>query len=265
MEKPDIYVLYERAVQSPDIHVALFNQIYAETRGGLKPSKLREDFCGTFAISCAWVESDPRNTALSIDLDPVPLKSGRQRNLSKLTPEQRKRVDVRQDNVLKVKSEPMDVIGVCNFSFFIFKTREELRKYFEVCRRSLGKNGVLVLEMSGGPGMIEETRERKQIRLKGTPPYQYTWDQKSFDPITHNGHYAIHFRLRDGTTVRDAFTYDWRLWSIPEVRELLAEAGFEKSIVYWEVEVDGEGTGEYKPHDKGTNDYCWCAYLVGVR
>jgi hypothetical protein len=71
--------------------------------------------------------------------------------------------------------------------------------------------------------------------------------------------------MADGTVIRDAFTYDWRLWTIPEVLELLEEAGFSKSVVFWEKEIDGEGTGEYVPTEKGTNDYSWCAYIAGLR
>ena len=50
----------------------------------------------------------------------------------------------------------------------------------------------------------------------------------------------------------NAFTYEWRLWAIPEVLEMLKEAGYAKSRVYWEryEETDEdddelEGTGEY--------------------
>ncbi len=263
--QPDVFVLYERAVQSPAIHVELFQQLYGETRPGKTARRLREDFCGTFAISCHWVAADEKNEAIGVDLDPVPLRSGRERNRTRLSTAQRKRLDIRQENVLTVRTGPVDVIAVCNFSFYIFKKRAELRSYFAACLKALARNGILVLEMSGGPGMVETTRDHKQIRRKDMQPFQYTWDQKSFDPITHDAKYAIHFKLRDGTRIRDAFTYDWRLWSIPEVREILEEAGFARSIVYWEKEVDGEGTGEYVPMEHGTNDYAWCAYLVAAK
>lgn len=263
--RPDVFVLYERAVQSPVLHVELFHQMYSTVRPGKKARGLREDFCGTFAISCAWVASEEGNTAVGVDLDGPTLESGRKRNLSLLTSSQQARVQILQANVLEVKPKAADVLAVCNFSFYIFKQRRLLLDYFRACLRGLAKDGVLVLEMSGGPGMVETTRDHKRIRRKDMQPYQYTWDQKSFDPITNEAHYAIHFRMADGTVIRDAFTYDWRLWTIPEVLELLEEAGFSKSVVFWEKEIDGEGTGEYVPTEKGTNDYSWCAYIAGLR
>lgn len=261
----DVFELYEAAVQSPEIHVDLFKKLYSETRGGHMPRVLREDFCGTFAVSCAWVRDSDTHRAMGVDLDPVPLASGRKRHLARLTPAEKRRIDIRRGNVLTVRGPKADVVVACNYSFYIFKRRAELRRYFEAARRALAQDGVLVLEMSGGPGMIEEIRERKQVRRKGLPAFQYTWDQKSFDPISNDARFSIHFRLKDGREFRDAFRYDWRLWTIPEVLELLEEAGFARSVVYWEEERDGVGTGEYMPAQKGTNDFCWCAYIVGVK
>ena len=58
----------------------------------------------------------------------------------------------------------------------------------------------------------------------------------------------------------------WRLWSIPEVRELMLEAGFSKADVYWEGPgKDGDGDGIYKKREKVENDDVWIAYIVGVK
>ena len=44
----------------------------------------------------------------------------------------------------------------------------------------------------------------------------------------------------------DAFTYEFRMWSITEIRDLFEEAGFSKSLVYWEgFDEDGLGNGEF--------------------
>ena len=65
--------------------------------------------------------------------------------------------------------------------------------------------------------------------------------------------------------MKDAFVYDWRLYSIPEVRDALLEAGFSDVSVFWESSHMGKGTGEYVQSSKGDNDYSWTAYVVGVR
>ena len=106
-------------------------------------------------------------------------------------------------------------------------------------------------------------RERKTLRSKETGKFKYVWHQRSFDPITHNAQYSIHFQLSDGEWKKDAFTYDWRLWTIPEVRECMKEAGFKNTCVYWETSHKGEGTGEYIRTESGDNAFAWVAYIVG--
>jgi hypothetical protein len=65
--------------------------------------------------------------------------------------------------------------------------------------------------------------------------------------------------------MRNAFTYDWRIWSIPELRDLLIEAGFTETAVYWETEHKGEATGEYAKSELGDNAYSWIAQVVAIK
>ena len=167
------------------------------------------------------------------------------------------------DNVLSITAPKVDVILACNFSYCIFKDRATLVRYLRGCLRSLRKDGVAMLDLAGGPGMIGHARAQNG---QGARDRQivYTWHQKSYDPISHDAKYAIHFTFPDGTKMQDAFTYDWRLWNIPEVREAMIEAGFSKTAVYWETEHKGEGTGEYMRSEHGDNAYAWVAYIVGI-
>ena len=78
----------------------------------------------------------------------------------------------------------------------------------------------------------------------------------------------IHFRFPDGSIMRNAFEYDWRLWTLPEVRELLAEAGFEDIQTYWEgTDPDDEesGNGEYTPVREGDADPAYICYIVAQK
>jgi len=64
-----------------------------------------------------------------------------------------------------------------------------------------------------------------------------------------------------------AFSYRWRLWTLPEIRELLGEAGFRDVVVYWEGtdEETEEGNGEWEVSTRGEACPAWVAYLVGMK
>lgn len=258
------YRLYELAVQTPEIHVDFFQKIHRDLRKGFA-SRLREDFCGTFRISTEWVKRNRRNRALGLDLDPEPLRYGA-RQFKALTESQRARLSVRREDVLKPTRQGggFDLIAACNFSFFVFKERKVLLRYFRAARRSLSRKGLFVLEVAGGPGMVRTCKERKTVKPEGSEKFTYIWDQKSFYPIRGEGQYAIHFKLDGGKLLRDCFTYDWRVWHLREVQDALADAGFKKSVVYWETSHRGAGTGEYALAEAGDNAYAWIAYVVGI-
>jgi hypothetical protein len=262
-ELPHLYELYEQSVQSPDTHIAWIVSLYKE-RNGVFPVHLREDFCGTFQLSCAWVKRNRRNTATCLDLDSAPLDYGKEHHYSKLTKTQKTRMKILRQSAISKTAPRADVILVGNFSFFILKERKELIRYFRNIRRSVAKDGMFILEMAGGPGMIAELIERRTVRTGPRDKFIYIWDQQDFDPITQNGKYAIHFQFPDGRKIRDAFTYDWRIWTIPEVRDALKEAGFKESVVYWETIHRGKGTGEFIPLEHGDNAFSWIAYVVGI-
>lgn len=260
----DPFQLYELAVQSPDHHAEWFVDVFRELRGRY-PRKLREDFCGTHALSRAWVSRNRKNSALGLDLDPAPLRYGKKKSLKELNREQRARLEVVKQDVNSVTEPLADIVAACNFSFCVFKKRPELRRYFRGARASLKKDGIIILEIAGGPGMIRKGTERRTIRAPRGAKFLYFWEQKRFNPITSEGKYAIHFELPGGKKIKNAFTYDWRLWSLPELREILLEAGFSQAAVYWETEHQGKGTGEYLRTDKGDNSFAWIAYVVGLR
>jgi SAM-dependent methyltransferase len=265
MARPNKFVYYEASVQEPEAHVALFGQFFSELRGRQALS-LREDFCGTFAISKTWVKQSPRHTALALDLDAPTLQEGRRRHWNKLRPDQRRRLAVLNQDVRSVTAPKVDVVGVGNFSFLVFKKREDLVRYFKAAHRSLRRDGILVLETAGGGGMMEDVREQMTFRRNGDFWFRYFWRQKQFDPITHHGIYTISFKLRDGRLLRDAFVYDWRLWTLPETRQALIDAGFSDVKFYFEVrDRHGRGNGEYRLVQKGEYDHSWICFVVGVR
>ena len=54
---------------------------------------------------------------------------------------------------------------------------------------------------------------------------------------------------------------------LPELREILLEAGFKRVSVYWEGtdEKSGEGNGEWTISERGEACQGWIAYLVAER
>ena len=217
-------------------------------------------------ISCEWVKSHSRRTAVGLDLDPEPLAYGKKNSFSKLKPDEKKRVKILQQDVCVTTKQKFDVIGACNFSFFIFKEREQMKRYFKAALKSLNKDGILVLEMAGGPGFIQKGREQKTYTVKGLGKYTYYWDQQAYDPTTHHGLYAIHFKDSKGVMHKNEFVYDWRVWTPPELKELMIECGFKDACVYWEaMDKKGNGTGEYVKVEEGDNAFAWIAFVVGSR
>ncbi len=267
----DKYALYRLSVQDPEHEVEEFIHFYKDAYGR-QPVTLREDFCAAAAVCCDWVKSSKDRRAIGVDLDPEPLAYGRQHYLSKLKPEERARVKLVQQDVLRCK-EKAELIAAQNYSFFIFKKRDLVRRYFEAVHASLAKEGLFVLDMMGGGSMMnEDISESRQVARptredkENNPPFRYVWEEESYNPITHDVLFHIHFRFPDGSAIEKAFTYDWRMWSVPEVRELLAEAGFSSSHVYWETEdKDGEPSGKYRRAARGKPDPSWLAYIVALR
>ena len=261
----DKYSYYENSVQTPEEHVHIFERMFLELRGK-QALTLKEDFCGTFLISGEWVRSHPKRKAIGVDLDPEPLAYGKAHGFKKLSAAEKKRVKLLRQDVCTPVRDRVDVIGAGNFSFYIFKEREQLKRYFKAALQSLNQDGILVLEMVGGPGFFKPGKEQHTYTVPGLGRYTYYWDQKSFDPINNHGHYAIHFRTSDGVTHKDCFTYDWRVWTIPELKDLMKEAGFSEVAVFWEgTNSKGEGSGEYLRTEQGDNAYSWIAFVVGMR
>jgi SAM-dependent methyltransferase len=254
----DKHDLYQRSVQSPDTDVLFFSRLYRRATGDPLRA-LREDFCGTALLSCHFVKLHRDNRALAIDLDAATLAWGRKHNLGELREEQRRRVELRQADVREVSSPRAEMTVALNFSYCIFKTRQAMLGYLRNARRGLVPGGLLLLDMWGGSEtQVEQEEER---RVDG---FTYVWDQHRFDPLTYHTVCRIHFEFADGSRLRNAFEYDWRLWTIPEMREMLEETGFCGIEVLWEGtdRRSGEGNGVFRRVERGDADQSWIAYVL---
>lgn len=256
-ERADRHKLYQKSVQDTGFEFEFVDATFKRLRGR-SAHRLREDFCGTAAMCCEWVRQRRDNHALGVDLDPEVLAWGRENNLSELKPAEQRRVTLIEGNVLDVDLEPVDLLLAMNFSYQCFKERGTLRQYFECARKALCDDGVMIMDAFGGYDAIREMTERTEHKK-----FTYIWDQHRYDPVTGEILCYIHFSFPDGSKLKRAFTYDWRLWTLPELREILLEAGFQRVTVYWQGtdEETNEGNGVFEPAEHGDADPAWICFI----
>lgn len=258
----DKHDLYQRSVQDPEFEVNFITRVFKKLRGR-KPLSVREDFCGTALFCAYWVKSDKERTATGLDIDAKVLAWGTRQNLSPLTDEARSRVTLLQQNVLEPAKGAFDVGLAFNFSYWCFKDRPTMVKYFKRMYDALVSDGVFILDAYGGYESHEPDLEEPR-KVEGG--FTYIWHQDVMDPITNRVVNHIHFEFKDKTKLRKAFTYDWRLWSLPEIEELLLEAGFSRVTIYWEdADENGEGSGVYRPRKSVVNEAGWIAYILAEK
>ncbi len=251
----DKHVLYQLSVQAPDTEVEFLDSWFKKIRGK-KPLSMREDFCGTAILCATWVKSAKDRTATGLDIDGKVLAWGKEHNLAPLGKDIDRVTLLQKDVRAKLKLKH-DIICAFNFSYWIFKTRDAMRDYFARIRGGLAKGGLFFLDAYGGWESHEPMKEHRKIKAGFT----YVWDQNTFDAITHDVTNFIHFEFQDGTELKRAFRYDWRFWTMPELQELLLEAGFSKVHVFWDTSADVRKDA-FRERTQAANQPGWLAYLV---
>ena len=260
----DRHQLYELSVQCAEAEIDFVDATFKQLRKR-KAHLLREDFCGTANVCCEWVKRGKKRRAIGVDLDPEVLDWGRGNNLAKLSDKRRERITLLRENVLDVQTEEPDIISAMNFSYWLLQDRDLLKRYFTSVREALKSDGIFFLDAYGGYDSYHEVEEPREID-DGGDGFTYIWEQASFNPITHNLVCHIHFAFPDGSTMPNAFSYDWRLWTLPEVRDLLHECGFSKVTVYWQGwDEDGEPDGDFRPATSAEPDAGWICYLTAEK
>lgn len=260
--KADRHALYERAVQDPEADVDTMARLYKRFRKK-EPKVFKEDFCGTGLLSTTWARSKKDRKAIGVDLCGETLAWGREHNVQAAGADVARRVKLIEANVLDGKGGKADITCALNFSYSCLKQRADLLRYFKVVRKGLAPDGVFVLDVLGGTEAMGEDEN-----LHDLGDFTYRWEQAAFDPLTHDMVCHIHFDFPDGSSISPAFSYDWRLWTMPELCDLLREAGFSAVHRLWEkTDADNEGTGAfYEPKPLSVeNQESWWTYLVAER
>ena len=253
----DRHDLYQRSVQVPDQEIRLLEKVF-RAHAGRSPLHLREDFCGTALLCARWAKSHSERTAIGLDTSRPTLEWGRAHNLSTIGAAAA-RVTLLEQDVLVPTRRKVEVIGAYNYSYQVFLEREQLRRYFRAAHRSLTDDGLFVLDAIGGFEGPQARVERR--RMDG---WTYIWEHERYDAVNGGFRCHISFEFRDGSALRRSFTYDWRHYSLPELRDILLDAGFASVDAYWEgTDASGrEGSGTFHRVSGAENEPVWNAYLV---
>ncbi|HED53234.1 MAG TPA: class I SAM-dependent methyltransferase [Phycisphaerales bacterium] len=233
----DIYSLYEACVQSPPEMTALLRAIH-----GNNPKILAEDFSGTGALCRYWAEHVDGGRAIAVDRNPEPLS--RLQGASG--------VEIVQADVMQANAKA-DCLFAGNFSIGYHHSRPALLAYLKHVRERLNPGGTFVCDTYGGETAYTIGRVIREVPLPGSQICKYQWEQRYADPLTGRVTDVLHFRVFEGDEViadfPDAFIYEWRLWSVPELRDAMAESGFHMSDVYAELPdaVDDQGNVYAEP------------------
>lgn len=255
----DKYDLYHLAVQAPDDEVVFLERVYRERRKRV-PRHLREDFSGTALVATEWVKRSHARTAEAYDIDAEVFDWARENHVGELG-RVGDRLQLCLSDVRAPSLTPPDVRCAENFSYFIFSTRPEMLDYFRAVHRDLAPDGIFVIDAWGGAGATDPIEEKRSLPGGVT----YVWEQESYEPATGAMTCHIHFRFRDGSALEKAFSYSWRYWFLPELRDILFEAGFAGVDSYFEdLGADGEGTGVFS-RGPGPVDASYIAYLVAAK
>ncbi len=292
---PHKLLLYRHAVQEPEAEVAFLHRAYVHHRrrgGGLEPVLLREDFAGTAAVAAAWVGLGPDHQAMAIERHGPTLRWA-DRHSRRPLGNRAEDLHLIEADVVEVASPRVDIICALNFSSFIYHDRPQMRNYLRHARRALRRDGILVLDVFGGPDAMRPGLRWRRVEPaagSGLAPFACCWEQRRYDAVTGRIDCRVHFSgiadeaERAGsaafTTRRSAFRYDWRLWTLAELNELMQEAGFASAAI-WTAPLapepdrssGGAGTspahclarGSFSPVTKFPNREGWLAYIVGLK
>ncbi|HYE62634.1 MAG TPA: class I SAM-dependent methyltransferase [Phycisphaerales bacterium] len=236
----DRYECYELCVQSARHVTAMLRGIHAN-----EPTILREDFCGTAAVARRWCEEGGRAVGIDLDGDALDRAARLARNLN-ITD----RLTLTRADCIATPPAPndaADIVWVGNFSLGYIYDRPALIQYLCHTRERLLRGqggfggGVFVCDLYGGAGAFRLGSLDRTHMSRGPEVIKYHWEHEAADPVTGMVRNAISFRvIRDGELMAEwprAFVYDWRLWSLPELRDAFAEAGYQRVAVYKELNV----------------------------
>lgn len=183
---------------------------------------------------------------------------------------EREGTDCRDRLAVTISWPGVDIVCALNYSCCCLQKRSDLVSYFKHVLEALSdRGGIFVMDIYGGVSSECPLKLRRHLQ-----DFTYIWEQEAFDVINRTTRISLHFQLKNNRMLRQAFTYRWRLWSLPEVKDCLEEAGFH-AIHFWvrkmpdmqgrevneDVDDDDSKYEETKCFDQQS---AWNAYIVAV-
>lgn len=246
----NVYVCYEAAVQNARQEIENIYNFYMEVRplatsGNYEdfdlriPLVLREDFCGTAVLCKEWLKKNVMRSAIGIDLDHNVLQYAKASTFDGEPPQTMRFLESDVMDVVPGEDVPRaDILVALNYSLGYFHTFRKLVGYMRRAREGLAPGGVLVCDMlSNG---TSETNKQRHSFVRDCGSFIYHFDQTAVDPLDNTCHCHLSFEFPDGSWLRNAFSYNFRIWSMAEIRDALLEAGF-SAVEAWVSPTTSEG------------------------
>ncbi len=252
----DQYRIYQLAVQSPEADIELLQHIFKASRGR-KGYRLREDFCGTGLTLSHWINQGSRYRGEGFDYDPAPVQWGLQHNFAVLG-KAASRATLHIADARSPSLHRPDIRCAFNFSYWVFLEQKEMLEYFSNVYADLADDGVFIIDATGGTESLSEEPYESDHG-----DFSCIWHQENFSPIDHSADLTLRFRFSDGSELEPPYRYRWRVWSIPELTDLLLQAGFTTTNIWWQN--DDAGDIGFEITRKGYNDPCWVACIAALK
>ncbi len=108
--------------------------------------------------------------------------------------------------------------------------------YLTHARTRLNPGGLFLCDTYGGESAFIPMLIHRDHTAPDGRRIRYTWEQRDANPLTGMVTDVLHFEIDRAGMIEaefpDAFIYRWRLWSVPELRDAMADAGFTQTEVY---------------------------------
>jgi len=263
-EKLNKHELYQKSVQNVHIEAEFFRKVFRMIFNKV-PYTFREDFCGTGLLSCEWVRKDVQSYAVGLDIDQETLDWGIENNVNNLS-SGFDRIKLLNHNVLDEfdNTQFFDIICSLNYSHFLLNKRKEIVKYFSNLRKNL-KKGIFIMDFYGGSHIYEDHKYNR-----GESDSFYEFRGKQMNNLTNTSICSLNYRIKK-KKFTPLYEFNFRIYSIIELKEALEECGFNKFKIYIKEisEDEDDGFTEYEEIDLGKNEFYpqtdrYTGYLIAI-